>query len=189
MKHIQTFESYDPKKETNWTISVSTEKVSTQGVDETVLREALESITNPYNVEFYKKFNDKLLKQYKGTVGEWQTLKGIEVEKAFTDNLNIVIEGDEVSLSSEYVVSFPNDWDRGDVVDWAVTPHDIPKAFVFVNGEKMMDIPKEEWTSFREKNKVIQNVMGELLKVDTWKVSDGTKTWTYDNTIHDWKEI
>lgn len=186
MKHI--LENYKPKEEKDWTISISTGKVNTNGVDNETLKEALESITNPYNVAFYKKFNDKTIEKYKGTVGEWQTLKGIEIEKGFTDNLNIQIDGDQVSISSEYTIGFPIDWSRGDVVDWAVSPHDIIKAFVFVNTEKMMDIPRDEWESFRENNKIIQDVIKELLKVDSWEVTDGSNTWVYDDKIHDWRD-
>jgi hypothetical protein len=66
-------------------------------------------------------------------VEKWQHTKMKEIAEKTVSGLTVTTDGQRVAYEINYTIGFPNDWDRGDVVDWVVEqgPGEMPKAHIF----------------------------------------------------------
>ena len=182
MKYLKRYENYEPKQEIEWTIKISSEATLQDDVSNEKLEKALNSLTNPYHVNWQKEHNDSVAAEYAGTQAEWQIAKSNEIEQSFIDNLEIKFSTNWVRVNSEYKVGFPDDWSRGDVVDWATTIHDINKAYIFSFTE---ELASGENPDRAEHNKIME-IFKTLLKNNKMEVSNNNESWFYDKAKYDW---
>lgn len=82
----------------------------------------IKKILDCYNHEEYQDFRNEMReknKQYDNhPVAKWQVEKSDTIEQTWHNNIKYEINGDRVDVSIEFEVSFPDDFDRGDVIEW-----------------------------------------------------------------------
>lgn len=143
---LHRFKSFNENKQSNmknWSINISSVVEKPNNLTDEEIHRGVFSIANPLSMNWHKEQREKTREEYKGTQGEWQVNKSEEIELKFIENLKLDI-GDKVTVSTDFNVEFPDDWDRGFVLDWSEGMIRLIQEYLFVAGENMMaGVPKD----------------------------------------------
>lgn len=105
------------EEKNKWTYKV-TSHAKTNGFNTKQISEIL----NCYQHEEYQEFREKMREKNKAydqyPVAKWQLSKSDEIEQTWHNNLKHEIRGDEVYVEVEFDVTFPESFEKGDVVQW-----------------------------------------------------------------------
>ena len=82
---------------------------------------ALNAHKYPETAKFWKEIilEEGLVKYGKDETAAWQLRKSDEIRNLFNDNLKLLYTPESITLSTEYIVSLPKNWNRGDILEWA----------------------------------------------------------------------
>jgi len=120
---------------TKWHVKMSS-SAKKYGLSNEQIQSVLHSNTDPINVEFHNELDSSINKKYDSDSVSWQTSKKAELNTLLNNNLSIDIN-DIVTVTIEYDVEFPNDWDKGDISGWCEGFTKINQAYYFVHSERI----------------------------------------------------
>jgi len=157
------------KKEIMWSIYIKS-SANTMGLSKEDVEDAIFSIKSDHSRTNKKNFYDKTREEYKGTVGEWQMDKSEEVERNFINGLSVKFDEDVVTVETKFEMTFPDDWDRGDVSIWVEGFNRLTIEYLELSMERMVALYKSDQSFDDVKNKLILTVLKEIEKNQNWDI-------------------
>lgn len=152
------------KETTNWKVEVTSE-TSTHGLSDEQIKELFNYHNHPEYVDFKNEMKEKD-KQYDiYPVAKWQLEKGDEVEQLFHNNIKFEINGDIVKVSTKFEVTFPDSFEKDDVLSWTEGFHRYSKLVPMVAMYNIINKSSDE-----ERNKKERKFTEELSNNEIHKI-------------------
>lgn len=152
------------KEKTNWKVEVSS-KASTHGLSDEQIKELFVYHNHPEYVDFKNEMKEKD-KQYDiYPVAKWQLEKVHEVEQLFHNNIKFEINGDIVTVSTNFEVTFPDSFKKDDVLNWTEGFHRFSKLVPMVAMYNIMNNSFDEERNEKEKKFTEELSNNEIHKI------------------------
>lgn len=152
------------KETTKWKVEV-TSKANTYGLSDIEIKELFNYHNHTEYVDFKTEMKEKD-KQYDiYPVAKWQLEKGNEVEQLFHNNIKFEINGDIVTVSTNFEVTFTDSFEKDDVLNWVEGFHRYSKLVPMVAMYNIMNKSFDE-----ERNKKERKFTEELSNNEDYKI-------------------
>ena len=138
------------KETTKWKVEV-TSKANTYGLSDIEIKELFNYHNHTEYVDFKTEMKEKD-KQYDiYPVAKWQLEKGNEVEQLFHNNIKFEINGDIVTVSTNFEVTFTDSFEKDDVLTWVEGFHRYSKLVPMVAMYNIMNKSFDEERNKKER--------------------------------------
>ena len=152
------------KETTKWKVEV-TSKANTYGLSDEEIKELFNYHNHTEYVDFKTEMKEKD-KQYDiYPVAKWQLEKGNEVEQLFHNNIKFEINGDIVTVSTNFEVTFTDSFEKDDVLTWVEGFHRYSKLVPMVAMHNIVNKSFDE-----ERNKKERKFTEELSNNEDYKI-------------------
>lgn len=136
MKHLKKFNEAI-NSDIKWSFHLESTVDNKYSFSEEDLKEALNAPNDPFILDFYGRIDDDIEKEYTGNSNvSFQTSKKNEISKLWMDNLVLDYSESSIKLSVDFKITFPDDWDKGYVIEWCEGFHRITTEWFFLQSEK-----------------------------------------------------
>lgn len=137
--------------------------------------EQIAKVMDCYNHEEYQDFRNEMREKNKKydqyPVAKWQLEKSDSIEKEWHDSLKFEIVGDKVTATVEFDVSFPESFDKGDVVEWCEGFNRLASINPMTIGKEIIQHHKEDREIPVSNYKKSHEFLMELKKNQTFQVT------------------
>lgn len=113
-----------------------------EGVSNERLLNLITMYKNPFYIEAMSEIDNKIeedtnieFTDIDNTILLWQRKKSKEIEDKWNNNIKYTVDNDIVSITIEFDIYFPSDWDEDYVMDWCGSTNKLSKMYYIIKAE------------------------------------------------------
>lgn len=158
------------KETKKWRYKV-TSHANKNGLSDEQIEKAMKSYYHEEYQDFRNRMREKNKEYDQYPVAKWQLEKSDSLEKEWHDKLKFEITGDRVTVSVEFDVTFPESFDKGDVVEWCEGFNRLATINPMVHQKEIIDLHKKGEDIPEDFYKKSHEFLTELMSNQTFQVS------------------